>query len=299
MKVLLPLDIVQPVKPIVGELAKLVPLKNAEVLLLFVKEELPAYEKVVEAQASFAEDWGHQVEKRAQAAFADAREALAQACPEIHDEIVMGPAALMIETVAKDEKFDLTCVTPGSHSAVEMFFLGSVSSKVVKHGPGTILIVRPRSADANAPRHVVMGIDGSPQSREAIELASKQLNLDPAKTTVTLINVVSVADVMKMVSPVEYISAVENNLLLEGETFLADGKRLLSEHGFQRVECVLKEGDPATEIINLARALPADLVVIGAQGRTAVQHFLLGSVSHRIAMHAPCSVAVVKSLRNH
>ena len=90
---------------------------------------------------------------------------------------------------------------------------------------------------------------------------------------------------------------IENNLLLEGETFLAEGKNILAEHGLKRVDCVLKEGDPATEIINLAFASEADLVVIGAQGRTAVQHFLLGSVSHRIATRCPCSTAVVKPER--
>jgi nucleotide-binding universal stress UspA family protein len=294
MKVLLPVDIVHPVKPIVDELIAALPLKEAELLLLYVKEELPAYEKVVESVADFSEDWGHQVERRTKAVFDEAAALLRPFCARVSTEIVMGPPALMIETVARDEKFDLTAVAPGSHSAVEKFFLGSVSSKVVKHGPNSILILRPFGRTGASTKHVVMGIDGSPQSHHAVTQAAKQLNLQGGDAQVTLIHVVSVADVMKLISPVEYISLVESNLLLEGETFLAEGKRILSDHGINRVECVLKEGDPAAEIISLAKALPAELIVIGAQGRTAVQHFLLGSVSHRIAMHAPCSTLVVK-----
>jgi nucleotide-binding universal stress UspA family protein len=297
MKVLLPLDIVHPIDHTIHKLVAFVPLQNAEVCLLYVKEELPAYEKVIDAVGDFQEDWGHQIEVKAKAAFEQAAALLKPHCPNVTAEIVVGPPAMMIEAVARDEHFDMIALTPGTHRKVEMFLLGSVSSKVVKHGPATVLICRASERPIERLNNVIMGIDGSPQSRNAVAKAIQQFKIDPEQTRITLIHVVSVADVLKLVSPVEYISMVENNLLLEGETFLAQGRAMLSEHGFKRVDVVLKEGDPATEIIALSKAIPADLVVIGAQGRTAVQHFLLGSVSHRIAMHGPCSTAVVKPVK--
>jgi nucleotide-binding universal stress UspA family protein len=69
---------------------------------------------------------------------------------------------------------------------------------------------------------------------------------------------------------------------------------LLADKGVKKVDFALKQGKPAHEIVEAAKAMPADLIITGAEGRTAVQHFLLGSVSHRIAMHAPCAVAIVK-----
>jgi len=36
------------------------------------------------------------------------------------------------------------------------------------------------------------------------------------------------------------------------------------------------------------------LIVVGAQGRSAVEQFFLGSVSHKLSLHAPCSTVVVK-----
>jgi len=285
MKVLVPIDIVHPVKPTIDQLSALVPLEQAEVLFLYVKEELPSYERLLETTGSI----DIEVEKKARAALDEAAQFLAGKCA-VSSEIVIGSPAMKIEEVARDEGFDMTVITPGQHSRIEKFLLGSTSSKVVKHGPGTVLLARP--GKTTALRHVIMGIDGSEQSHHALKRACELFNLQ--NTEVTLIHIVSVADALKMVSPVEYISMVENNLLMEGETFLADGKRMLAEAGVEKVSCVLKEGDPATEIINLAQSLPADLIVIGAQGRTAVQHFLLGSVSHRIAMRSPCSIAVVK-----
>jgi nucleotide-binding universal stress UspA family protein len=142
-------------------------------------------------------------------------------------------------------------------------------------------------------KNVVMGIDGSSQSHDAVAAAAGQFQFGQ-QTKIHLVHSVSVAEVMKMISPVEYISVVENNLIMEAETFLAQGKNILAKHNLKNVECVLKEGNPAVEVLKLADSVKADLLVVGAQGRTAVQHFLLGSVSNRIAMEATCPTAVVK-----
>ncbi|MBX9879903.1 MAG: universal stress protein [Candidatus Obscuribacterales bacterium] len=297
MKLLLPVDIVHSAKPTIDELKRLVDLKNCQVTMLYVKEELPSYESMIEGLADIKEKYQTEVKNKAQAYFAQAETELKPHCESLKTEIVSGPAAMMIETVARDEKCELTALTPGVHPKIEEFFLGSVSSKVVKHGPGTVLICRNGGKPPEKISKVVIGVDGSHQSQTALKEAVKLFKLKEHGAEITLIHVVSVADVLKMVSPVEYIGIVENNMLMEGETFLANAKQMLAEQGIDKVYCVLKEGDPATEILNLTKSLPADLVVIGAQGRNAVQHFLLGSVSHRIAMHSPVTTAVVKSPR--
>lgn len=295
MKVLVAIDIINPVKPIIDEVIALMPLERAEVLFLYVKEEFPSYERVLSAAGDFQDDWGHQVEAKAKAAFDEAATLMKPHCGRVSNEIVVGPPAAMIETVARDEKFDVTVVTPGRHSRVEMFFLGSTSSRVVKSAAGTSLICRPKNGASTQPQKVIMGIDGSEQSHYAVAMAAEQFRLSANGTEVILVHIVNVADVFKMISPIEYISMVENNLLMEGETFLADGKRILADHGVKKVSVVLKEGDPATEIVNVANSSAADLVVIGAQGRTPVEHFIGGEISQRVAMRSPCSTAVIKS----
>ncbi|WP_352432444.1 universal stress protein [Pyrinomonas sp.] len=56
---------------------------------------------------------------------------------------------------------------------------------------------------------------------------------------------------------------------------------------------VLK-GQPKRAIVEEAEAFGADLIVIGSHGRGSVERFLLGSVSQAVAMHAPCSVEIVR-----
>jgi universal stress protein A len=140
----------------------------------------------------------------------------------------------------------------------------------------------------------VVGVDGSTNAKEALLKAVELFHLDKRDVNVLLVHVVDVADPIRYVSPIEFISAIEQNLILEGETFLADAKRLLADAGVNKVDFVLRKGKPANEMIAAAKELSADLIIIGAEGRTAVQHFLLGSVSHRIAMHSPCAVAIIK-----
>ncbi len=53
-------------------------------------------------------------------------------------------------------------------------------------------------------------------------------------------------------------------------------------------------GSPATIVLDAARAASADLIVLGPRGRGRVSEALLGSVSHRVLLHAACSVLLVK-----
>jgi len=56
----------------------------------------------------------------------------------------------------------------------------------------------------------------------------------------------------------------------------------------------LAEGDPKSQIIDIAKEWHADLIVLGSHGRKGLNRFLMGSVSEAVARHAPCSVQIVR-----
>ena len=60
------------------------------------------------------------------------------------------------------------------------------------------------------------------------------------------------------------------------------------------VSTALLEGSPKEAILDEAERWGADLIVVGSHGFGAVKRFLLGSVSHALALYAPCSVAIVR-----
>jgi nucleotide-binding universal stress UspA family protein len=54
------------------------------------------------------------------------------------------------------------------------------------------------------------------------------------------------------------------------------------------------EGIPKKVIVDEAEAFDADLIIIGSHGYGAIDRFLLGSVSQSVALHAKCSVEIVR-----
>jgi nucleotide-binding universal stress UspA family protein len=63
------------------------------------------------------------------------------------------------------------------------------------------------------------------------------------------------------------------------------------------VDHVLANGAPAEEILRASERHRADLIVMGSKGLTGLDRYLLGSVSRKVARHAPCSVLVVRPTR--
>ena len=53
-------------------------------------------------------------------------------------------------------------------------------------------------------------------------------------------------------------------------------------------------GSPKQVILDDADAFGADWIVIGSHGLGTIERFLLGSVSQAVALHAKCSVAIVR-----
>lgn len=57
---------------------------------------------------------------------------------------------------------------------------------------------------------------------------------------------------------------------------------------------VLTGAPPFDEICRLARAIPADLVVMPTHGRTGLKHVFLGSTAERIVQHSSCPVLITR-----
>jgi nucleotide-binding universal stress UspA family protein len=98
-----------------------------------------------------------------------------------------------------------------------------------------------------------------------------------------------VADMSNMQGYGEFRKAMES----AGQQLLDHTTTLLPSENLS-VTRVCEFAKPASLILDKARNSGADLIVIGARGRGRVGEFVLGSVSHRVALHAHCSTLIVK-----
>jgi nucleotide-binding universal stress UspA family protein len=64
------------------------------------------------------------------------------------------------------------------------------------------------------------------------------------------------------------------------------------------VDALLRDGDPAEEIVRAAVLSRPSLIAMGTHGRVGIAHALLGSVAERVVRLAPCPVLTVRAPRS-
>ncbi len=71
---------------------------------------------------------------------------------------------------------------------------------------------------------------------------------------------------------------------------------LFGAPGARDVDVVVVSGHPARQIVEQARTLPADLIVISTHGTSGFEHLMLGSVTEKVLRQAACPVLTVPPL---
>lgn len=87
-----------------------------------------------------------------------------------------------------------------------------------------------------------------------------------------------------------------DELMQEATTRLVDVTARAGGLGLS-VQSRIATGIPSKEVIAVAGAEEADLVVVGTRGKTGLEHVLLGSTAERIIRTAPCPVLTVPAAK--
>lgn len=83
---------------------------------------------------------------------------------------------------------------------------------------------------------------------------------------------------------------------LESEAQLEEVKSELSEAGVEfEVRQLVRGLDPAEDLVNVAKEVSAEFIVIGLRRRSPVGKLILGSNAQRVLLDAPCPVLAVKA----
>jgi nucleotide-binding universal stress UspA family protein len=137
-------------------------------------------------------------------------------------------------------------------------------------------------------RRIVVGIDGSPSSTEALQWAVKQAELTgstlEALTTWEWPTSYGVA----LFLPDGYDPAADAQQVLEGVL-----EPVRKAHPDADIRPVVAEGHPALALVEASNN--ADLLVVGSRGYREFKGMLLGSVSEHCVAAAHCPVLVFRN----
>lgn len=87
---------------------------------------------------------------------------------------------------------------------------------------------------------------------------------------------------------------IEADIRAAAQRTVLEAREKLTRPGL-KVDWVVLRGRPATAIVDQARRMHADLVVVGSRGHGTIESMLLGSVSAEVVDHAPAPVLVARS----
>ena len=137
---------------------------------------------------------------------------------------------------------------------------------------------------------IVCGTDFSTHARSIARVA-----IDLARRTDGSIELVHIADpaYAHIHAPTANVDAMEGEMRRRIEAALAVEAQELTGIGQRPVTFHFGEGDVETTLLQRAKEIDADMLVIGAHGRPLVERLLLGSVAERIVRYADRPVLIV------
>ena len=135
---------------------------------------------------------------------------------------------------------------------------------------------------------IVVATDGSESVSRAVSVAC-----DLAARFDATVHALSVVDTTEVESSPESVTAELREALA---TQADEALEAITRETDQPVTTAVREGRPADEITDYARAVDADMVATGTRGRHGENRFLLGSVAERVVRTCPVPVLTVRQL---
>jgi nucleotide-binding universal stress UspA family protein len=208
------------------------------------------------------------------------------------------PAEVIVDRAKGDPACLIAMATHGL-SGARRWLLGSVASKVAHTTTNPLVFIRPAEGGEPAMRIelklVVVPLDGSGLAEKVlphvITLAKKM------KLEVHLVRVYTLPADAYMVGGGVYMPAFEQQreaIKKEAETYLEGKVEELRAEGLDQVISTAIEGDPASEIIDLACKTPNNLVAMSSHGRSGIAQWMLGSVAEKVIHHSRDPVLVIR-----
>ena len=212
-----------------------------------------------------------------------------------------------IISYAEREQMDLIAMSTHGHGELRRLVLGSTADKVLHSTEIPLLLVR----SGNGARmklgeglftQVIIPLDGSPLAEEALSFGQALAAQTGLRTTlVQAVAPPSIPLVMKHGAfgnpPVPSVDQEQQELATARARQYLEGVKTRLMNPILATEAVVVNGDPASEIIDLAQRTKGSLVVMSSHGRRGIRRWvwIIGSIADRVIQGSDRPVLLLRS----
>lgn len=134
-------------------------------------------------------------------------------------------------------------------------------------------------------KSIVLAYDGSDPAKRALDRTSELAN----GAAVAVVSVVQILPASGRAA-----GAIDQDEAAERKQELTEAAKYLRGKGIEPRTVEARGIDIGAAIVEEARGLDADLIVVGSNGKNLAKRLVLGSVSTKVVHEAPCDVFVVR-----
>lgn len=221
---------------------------------------------------------------------AAARAQVEQAIASVRSSDIAAPIVVRARAVSSliDIGANAALIVVGAHgrSGLADGLVGSVASGVVARSPVPVAVVPPSAPLDDHHRRVVVGVDGSPNSIRAIQWAAANV---PVTSVIEVVHAWTLDPKPAGLSADHHEAAHLARARLVLDQTLAHAAKAGPVEPPMRAH--ITEGDPRSVLGEWSAT--CDLLVLGARGRGAVAHLLLGSVTTALVQRPRATTVVI------
>jgi len=237
-----------------------------------------------------------EAKKSAQEALDESVESLKKAALRLSTLVAMENPRHGIPKTAAEWKADLILMGSHGRGAFGRLLVGSTVQAVLRHAGCSVEIVR-EGRERSGGMRVLIPTDGSECATLAVRAVAGQPW--PAGTEM---RVISCPEIPVMTGanpyyPPDLVVEVATANAAHAKEAVEKGVEILKQAGCSASGEVTEPKESAVRaILGMADVWGADLIVVGSHGRRGFDRYVLGSVSESVALHAHCSVEVVRGV---
>ena len=242
--------------------------------------------------AEGGEDWLDAARELARARLEEWGERARQAGALVRTQLEQGPASRSITEIARSQGPTLVVVGRRGRARLAHVLLGSVSERVVHLACCPVLVVPGETASPEPPQRLLVGVDFSIASRDALDAAIRLASDLGARHGLVVV----------------HAYPGDRELYLEGWSELVHRdkwpykkKEVLESWVARRLAAGVEmdarvvDGRPETVLVEVAKKTDCDWIVVGLHGRTALAELIIGRTTDRVLKLADRPVLVVPS----